>query len=200
MKKIILILILITSSVCFSQSNTDREISLNGVVISDVSKKPFDYGVYVIVKNQTKGTISEENGEFNLQSNFSIKDSIIGLTFSAVGYKTYDTIINITQSRIEDLVIYLKSESDINKNKALNDIENGDVKILLSSGIAPITYNSDKKFTKKYKVYFYDYGCEAIAYESLFEYNKTVFEFLDNEYGDKWRNSIRKDVIGLISD
>ena len=42
-----------------------------------------------------------------------------------------------------------------------------------------------------------EFGCEAVAWESLYEYNRTVFEYLDKKYGKKWRKKIRQDIVGL---
>ena len=91
----------------------------------------------------------------------------------------------------------MKPRFRLNREKALEDIKNGDIKILESSGIVPVFYESDLKFAKKYNVDFVEYGCEAIAWESLYEYNRTVFEYLDKIYGKKWRKNIRKDIVGI---
>jgi len=85
----------------------------------------------------------------------------------------------------------------LNQEKALSDIKNGEINILESSGIAPVFYKSDSKFAKKYKVNFVEYGCEGVAWESFYQYNRTVFKYLDKKYGTKWRKRIRKDIVGL---
>ena len=80
---------------------------------------------------------------------------------------------------------------------AQTDIDKGIPFLLLQSGIAPVIYTTDSLFENKFKVYYYEKGCTGPDYEMMKAYNQTVFEFMDIEYGKKWRKSVRKDVIGL---
>ena len=84
------------------------------------------------------------------------------------------------------------------KQKALADIKTGKARLLVQGGIAAVYYPTDKSFREKYKVGFELFGCVAPAtINCLEEYNEVVFEHLQSTYGDKWKNEVRKDVIGL---
>jgi hypothetical protein len=76
-----------------------------------------------------------------------------------------------------------------------SDIENKTIFLYLSSGIAPIRYYEDEKFENDYGIYFFEFGCVTPNYKCIVEYNKLVFEYLTNKYGEKWMQEIRSDVI-----
>jgi len=70
-------------------------------------------------------------------------------------------------------------------------------KLLLIGGEAPIIYSSQRKFERKYKVRYYDFGCLAPYKQCVISYNETIFDYLNKKYGVKWRIEIRNDVIGF---
>jgi len=197
MKKLILIILLLNSIIGFSQNEKTKEILIKGTVYSGVNNRPFDYGVYLFFQKKHKGTISNDKGEFEYSYKLKEKDSLEIIEFSTIGYGTKKVEIDLIKDNLSDLKIVLVPPNDINKEKALQDIENGKINILISSGIVPVEYKADRKFMKKYSVSFKEFGCEAIAQESLIEYNKVVFEYLDRKFGNKWRIKIRKDIVGL---
>lgn len=80
---------------------------------------------------------------------------------------------------------------------AKEDIKNKKINLFLVGGIAPVVYTTDKEFEEKYKIVYVDYGCISPKLNCLINYNETVFNYLNQEYGKKWRKEIRKDVIGL---
>jgi len=197
MKKLILTILFLNSIIGFSQNEKEKEILIKGTVYSGVNNKPFDYGVYLLFQKDHRGTISNDKGEFEYSYKLNEKDSLEIIEFSTIGYGTKKVKIDLIKDNLSNLKIVLNPTNDINKGKAIEDIENGEINILISSGIAPVEYKADRKFMKKYNVNFKDLGCEAIAQESLIEYNKVVFEYLDKKYGNKWRRKIRKDIVGL---
>ena len=80
---------------------------------------------------------------------------------------------------------------------AKKDIEEGEIKILFKSKDSSLRLSAnDSLFQINYKVKFqllknnYPISC-------LRNYNKVVYEYLDKTYGNKWRESIRKDAIGF---
>ena len=196
MKTILVKILLLFSIVGFSQSESQNDILISGIVMSEVNNKPLEN---VTIRINLSGAISDKKGRFYFKYHADKKDSLKTIVFSALGYETIDSVIDLRKNKRFKFNFILKPRFGLNRKKALEEIENGEIKILISSGIAPVFYKSDSKFSRKYKVKFVEYGCEAIAYESLYEYNKAVFEFLDKMYGGKWRRKIRKDVIGLVN-
>jgi len=83
------------------------------------------------------------------------------------------------------------------KNLARQDIDKGTPFLLLQSGIAPVVYTTDSIFENKFRVYYYDHGCTGPDNELMKAYNIAIFRYLDEQFGKKWRKSIRKDVIGF---
>ena len=152
-------------------------------------------GAYVSIG--TQGGISDEEGRFNFEY---IHHSTLGelrLQVSALGYRTQEFDYPSGDINFQDLIITLSLFPEIDDETAREDIKSGKVQFLLSGGIAPVIYKSDKKITRKYGVSFYEYGCEAISNESLRRYNEVVAEYLDHRYGEKWRKEVRNDIIGL---
>lgn len=83
------------------------------------------------------------------------------------------------------------------KNLARQDIDKGTPFLLLQSGIAPVVYITDSIFENKFRVYYYEQGCTGPDNEFMKAYNIEIFKYLDEQFGKKWRKSIRKDVIGF---
>ncbi|SDS66428.1 CarboxypepD_reg-like domain-containing protein [Gillisia sp. Hel1_33_143] len=196
MKTTILLLTLFISSFGFSQNDKSNTITIKGIIFSEVDGKPLE-NAYINYTSKYKYSMTNENGKFEYKYLNNKEDLKEKIEISALGYENYDTIIDLNKDNIIDLFVVLKTRFGLNRQKALEDIEQGEINILLSGGIAPVIYNGDKKFCKKYQVNFIEYGCEAISERSLIEYNKTVFEYLDAKFGKKWREEIRDDVSGL---
>ncbi|MCB0476410.1 MAG: hypothetical protein KDC69_12085 [Flavobacteriaceae bacterium] len=170
------------------------QVSVSGIILSGVNQQPLND---VSIRINLSGAATDENGAFFFEYKPKPKDSLVKIEFAALGYITVDFILDITRQQQYNFKLTLAPYNGIDRNMALNDIKNGNVKILLSGGIAPVFYKADRRFSRKYKVQFIEFGCEAIAPESLTSYNSTVFDYLDKTYGKKWRKKIRKDVVGL---
>ena len=194
MKKLILTILFLNSIIGFSQDK--EEILIKGIVFSEVNGKPLE-NAYISYKSRYRYSITNEKGEFEYLYKIREKDILETIELTALGYENIDTIIRVDKPKEFVFEFVMKPRFGLNREKALSDIKNGEINILESSGIAPVFYKSDSKFAKKYNVNFVEYGCEAIAEESLYEYNRTVFEYLDKKYGKKWRKKIRKDIFGL---
>ncbi|MBQ4818612.1 carboxypeptidase-like regulatory domain-containing protein [Aquimarina sp. MMG016] len=194
MKKLFLTILFLHSIIGFSQNEKENEVLIKGIVLSEVNGNPLK-NVFIMV-NSTGG-ITNENGRFKLNYKPRKNDSLIKISFSDLGYKTVEKIIDVRKVTEQNFDIVLKPRFGVNRQQALDHIKIGEINILLSGGIAPVIYQSDEKFSKKYKLKFVEFGCEAVSEESLYEYNKIVFEYLDKKYGKKWRKEIREDVIGL---
>tara|TARA_R110000823_G_scaffold291786_1_gene410185 strand:- start:878 stop:1465 length:588 start_codon:yes stop_codon:yes gene_type:complete len=194
MKKLILTIIFLNSIIGFSQE--ENEVLIKGIVLSEVNGKPLE-NVYVSYKSRYRFSTTIENGNFNYAYAIRETDSLETIELTALGYENLDTIIRVDKPKEYVFEFVMKPRFGLNREKALEDIKNGEVNILESSGIAPVLYKSDSKFAKKYNVNFVEYGCEGVALESLYEYNRTVFEYLDKKYGKEWRKKIRNDIVGL---
>ncbi len=86
----------------------------------------------------------------------------------------------------------------INAETAIQDIKNDEARLLLIGGIAPVIYGGEDSFESDYSLKYHDFGCmPPSSMACLMAYNKEIFKHLDATYGDKWKESIREDVIGL---
>lgn len=83
------------------------------------------------------------------------------------------------------------------QNLAKSDIEKQIPFLLLRGGMNQFVSHLDEKFEKKYKVYFYNYGCLAPSEKVESIYNEIIFEFLFFKYGKIWMKEIRRDIPGL---
>ncbi|MGS2738747.1 FEKKY domain-containing protein [Sinomicrobium sp. M5D2P17] len=196
MKKLILTILFLNSIIGVSQNEKANEVLIKGIVLSEVNEKPLE-NVYVSYKSRYQFSATDKNGNFNYKYAIRDIDSLETIELTALGYENLDTIIRVDKPKEYVFEFVMKPRFGLSREKALKDIKNGEVNILESSGIAPVFYKSDTRFAKKYKVNFIEYGCEGVAWESLYEYNRTVFEYLDKKYGKKWRKKIRKDIVGL---
>lgn len=77
------------------------------------------------------------------------------------------------------------------------DIQNGIPFLLLMGGVAPTIISTDPQFENTYDIYFFEFGCTGPENKILFAYNQVIFEHLNKKYGKKWKNEVRKDVIGF---
>lgn len=80
---------------------------------------------------------------------------------------------------------------------AKSDIANQKMFLLLSSGISPIVYSTDLRFENDFKIKYLESGCTGPKEEFAIEYNNTIFNYLTDKYGTKWKKDVRKDVSGL---
>lgn len=80
---------------------------------------------------------------------------------------------------------------------AKSDIANQKMFLLLSSGISPIVYSTDLRFENDFKIKYLESGCTGPKEEFAIEYNNTIFNYLTDKHGTKWKKDVRKDVSGL---
>lgn len=165
--------------------------TISGNVTSSVNGKPL-WGVVVSIKGTTIGGLTDSVGNYQFNAPFG---NVI-LSANWMGYKPLDTTVSVTRNLVVD--IKLKAECTFNNQNAKSDIKESKSKLLLAGGVAPrANSRKDRKFMKKYRVAYYDFGDSMIAMECIEDYNKVIFEHLDKTYGHKWRKSVRQDVIGL---
>lgn len=92
-------------------------------------------------------------------------------------------------------------KSDFNQEGAKKDIKDEKVRILFPGGFGGMPNFDNEKditFQKKYSVEFFSQGCIRMGEdENEEEYNQTFFTYLDEKFGNQWRNEIRKGAIGI---
>ncbi|RZA00621.1 MAG: carboxypeptidase regulatory-like domain-containing protein [Sphingobacteriaceae bacterium] len=124
-------------------------------------------------KNLSNGNYKLVNKKYNISSPFTIKNQSIN---------SFDITVN---------------GCEVNSEVAQEDIKNNTLKLLLAGGIAPVYYEGQEKFEKKFNINYYEYGCTPPEMKCLRGYNKETFKHLDKKYGKRWRKEVRPDVIGL---
>jgi len=189
MKKILIILVcqfgILTIN---SQEIIEHRFILNGII-----------GVTNIVPIQD--AVIEINDEVkftNKLGEFSVKSDLkeIRIKINHLGFSTIDTIFNANNlNGLTELNII--ANCLVNRELALSDIRENKLRLLLIGGVAPTIVIGQELIENKYNFNYYDFGCNAITEECVKEYNFEIFKYLDHNYGNVWRNSIRKDVIGL---
>jgi hypothetical protein len=192
--KLIITYFLTSLALCSKGQSTDT-FNFSGVVISDITSKGIPGGTIMITK--TKGYLCDSSGNFTI---YSLASGEHRLRFSAYGYLSADTTVFINNSDIANFKWVIKSPCNgvFNSKKALFDLEKGKAKLVVLGGIAPVIYDSDNDFKRKYKIGYNVFGCEASdLYECLRQYNEILIKQLDERFGKEWRKYVRNDVLGL---
>lgn len=101
------------------------------------------------------------------------------------------------KENIKDFSYPINFDCEVNKYKAIYDIQYNKPNLLLSGGYAPMIFEGQEKFEKRYNLVYYDYGCTSPDEICMIEYNETVFKYLNKKHGKKWRKEVRKDVEGF---
>jgi len=169
------------------------QTEIKGNVISSISKEKPISDIYVqeLITKQPL-MMADSLGNFQIEylepnKNYEIEISVFGY-----GKQKFDVE---TKSGINKVTLELKGDCEYNAERAESDWKKGTVNLLLVGSIAPIANSSsDKRFEKKYNINYFDFGCEPPIDECLKEYNKRIFELMDNKYGMKWRKKVRSDV------
>ncbi len=177
----------------FGQTSNDKTIE-GKITISFfmTSAKPIDS--YVTIEGTNNKVKVDSTGNFKL-TDVKVGESKIRIELWG-GALTKDTTLTVQQD-IQNFSYMLHFECDVNKYKAIYDIHYDRPKLLISGGIAPIVYVGQEKFEEKYGIEYHDYGCISPDYKCMKEYNQTVFDYLDQTRGKKWRKEVRKDVVGF---
>lgn len=97
-------------------------------------------------------------------------------------------------------ISYFVLLSPYTPENALLDIKNKKVKLLFPGGIGgntDVTTNEAKAFSKKYKIELICQGCVRYEGDDEEGYNQLVFAYLDQLYGNSWRNELPSLPIGM---
>lgn len=184
--------------VSFANAQKLDSFEVSGTVVSLNSNEPIPFATIMLTR--TQGYMSDSAGNFKIK-NLGKGQHI--LHFSAAGFQQKDTTVFISENDINNFKLFVQTDCTgtphFNLERAQQDIEAGKPKLLLIGSIAPMHYKSQDKFEKKYKVYYFDFGCTPDFNECILEYNRMVFAYLDKKYGNKWRKEARTDIIGFKS-
>lgn len=169
--------------------------TIRGRVISSITKYEPNGTVYVIEKGTTNGTIADSLGVFELVPLMDKEKYVLEITAGYYEKLEYEYKSEWTK-RTKPKSIVVSADCDL--DNVAKDMRKTGFKLYLMGGIAPIANSkSDNRFEKRYKVKYYDFGCDAVVYECVEKYNKRTIMFMDLKYDGKWRRKVRQDVIGL---
>ncbi|MFZ1800390.1 MAG: carboxypeptidase-like regulatory domain-containing protein [Chitinophagaceae bacterium] len=168
-------------------------LHISGILISANSNKPISDGR--INFSPKKAILSDSAGHFTING---LCKGQYKLSFSALGYDNRDTIINIKNANVDNIVWIIATDCPgFSAGKALKDIKENKALLLLYGSIAPVIGPADKEFKKKFGVAYMIFGDdETVREECKKLYNKVVFDYLDKKFGKKWREEVRKDIVG----
>ena len=186
-KKIIKLILILVCGITYGQTE------IVGKVISGVSgEKPIsDIYVQELMSKQPL-IMADSLGNFRIEYLAPNKKYIIEISAFGYGKQKFDVE---TKNGMNKVTFELKADCEYNAERAESDWKNGTANLLLIGSIAPIANSpSDKGFEKKFKIKYFDFGCEPPIDVCLKEYNTRIFELMDNKYGMKWRKKVRSDV------
>ena len=164
-----------------------------GKVISEISGEAPITDIYVqeLITKQAL-IMADSLGKFEFKHLEPNKKYVVEIT--ALGYKTqrFETYL---KEGVNEIEFELKAKCKYNAERAEMEWNKGKAKLLLIGSIIPIANTlSDKKFERKYKIKYYDFGCTPPMLECVKSYNERIFELMDKEYGNAWRRKVRSDV------
>ncbi|SNR14015.1 FEKKY domain-containing protein [Tenacibaculum jejuense] len=105
--------------------------------------------------------------------------------------------VNIVDKSIKNFDIVFNSNCEFTSITAEKDIQENNIRLLITGGIAPIYHRDQHLAEKKYSFKYYDFGCVIEDFKCIDQYNKTIFEYFDKKYSEKWRKEVRDDIYGL---
>lgn len=172
---------------------TYGQTEIDGKVISGITgEKPISEIYFKELITKQPLTFADSLGNFRIEYLEPNKKYVIEI--SAFGYGKQKFEVE-TKSGINNLTFELKADCEYNAEQAESDWKNGKPKLLLFGSIAPIGNTpSDNRFEKKFRIKYYDFGCEPPIDECIKIYNQRIFELMDEKYGKVWREKVRTDV------
>jgi hypothetical protein len=154
---------------------------------------PVSGSVIQLTGEKTDTTKTNEEGEFVFRylKNGNYKLQIVS------EFGTIDTVLLIVNKSITDFSVLFSSRCDVNRKIAIQDLNDGNPRLLIFGGISPSVYSNQNIFEEKYGIKYESYGCIAPPYDCVLEYNQFIFDYLTDKFGKKWRKEVRKDVVGI---
>ena len=174
-----------------------QTIPIKGKVISEITKSTPIGTIFIQIKGEQDYFTADKNGEFSITPKNHQETYV--LIIEAGSHERLEYLYDskwIKRKSPKHIVVY--SNINVSKKLARRNFQEGKLKLFVQGGIAPISNSKgDKKFEKKYKITYIDFGCDLKTEDALLDYNKKAFFLLDQTYGEKWRKKVRTDVIGL---
>ena len=193
MNKLRIIFFLICASFYGQDNKATFEISGNlKLLFGKELVSPNDATIELLPKHRISIVDSSGNFKFTKLKSGSYELRVLDYHFEPELFR-----IDIKNKSIRNVDLIVDANCEINKQVAETDLKNGRPKLILIGGIAPVIDFGDDKFANKYGISFYDYGCTPPPIECVYQYNNVIFEYLDNKFGENWREEVREDVIGL---
>jgi hypothetical protein len=192
LKFLVVLFLALVTDLTFAQTADSFQIS--GTAISANTNEPISEATIQFTK--TKGVLTDSLGHFTIDG---LRSGQYNLFFSALGYDSHDTTINVSNANISNLKWFITTDCPtFNIDKAFQDIKENKIKLFLHGSIAPISGIIDKDFTKEFGVAYYQPGDDETNFreECMKVYNRVIFKYLDKKFGGKWRKKVRQDVIG----
>ena len=192
--KNIIFLFLLFSNIVIGQNSADLELSGHLTVqFGDQVMNPDDVIIELIGEGKISSTDSVGYFEFRNLKSKEYNLRVLNYSSDPQIFK-----VKLNNRSKKDVNLFLKVECEVNAETAKKDINEGNPKLLLASGIAPAVYYGGDPFEKKYNIEFQDFG-DVIEHpsECMKQYNKEIFKYLDEKFGQQWRREVREDVIGL---
>jgi hypothetical protein len=193
MLKVLITYFLTLLSLLTLAQNADS-LKISGTLISANTNEPISGGTIVFAPK--KAVLTDSVGHFLIRG---LANGQYKLSFSDLGYDNHDTVINIDNANVDNINwIITTSCPDFSAEKAFKDIKENKANLLLYGSIAPTTGPADKQFKKEFGIGYMLFGDdETVREECKKLYNEVVFNYLDKKFGNKWRQEVRKDVVGL---
>ena len=171
----------------------NAQVEIRGKVISELTGKTPDSEIYIKELLTKQPRIKADSlGSFKIE--YLEPNKIYIVEISAFGFPSQKFNIK-TNKGITNEFFFLRAECEFDVEKAESDWKNGTPKLLLFGSIAPIGNSKfDNRFEKKYRIKYFDFGCTPPAMDCMKLYNERIFKLMDEKYGNKWREKVRKDV------
>ena len=178
----------------YTLAQTSSGVVLEGQVtlLSNSMASP-GKNVIVSIEELNLSTFTDSLGNFRFDN---LVSGIYGLQAASMDFQTLDTIVTIGE-KSQWLELNIQLNCNYSAETAKDDIARNQTKILLSGGVAPTVYPNQKEFEIKFNLTYFELGCHHVPHTCLEEYNQEVFRYLDEKYGQEWRDLVRQDVIGL---
>ena len=186
------------------QSISGINVSIKGTNISTLTDFDGSYSIKAL-KGQTlkfsfisSPTISKEvTNSDKINIAFLIKEPELiacDFGFNAENYEAWQGGARSTEIKTYPIAIDKTINFDL-ENNFKNDIANKSLKIYVLENKTNTISQNEFNFQNKYKLTFTTFY--KINNDYYQNYNKKVFDFLEDNFNDKWQNEISFDVLGF---
>lgn len=192
-KQFVYILLLCHSFILISQE--EKSYSISGYAYIKIGNDLFPSNNLALKLNP--GNIYTETDSLGFFKFNNLRNNTYQLKYVYDGSRNNKFEVIVKDKSIDNFKIVYDSNCQFSKQKALEDIKNNSIKLLVIGGYAPVKYVTDKFQEKKFNFKYYIFGCLIENPQCIIQYNKTIFRFLDKKYGKQWRQEVRDDITFL---